>query len=226
MSEPPVDVAARRSRCELDAALHDADLQAAAGRVRARRGRASLRRARARSTSTSWPASRSATPATAIRTSSRRSASRPARLHARLEPLLQRARARGWPSGWPTSFEPGRARVPRATRAPRRTRRRSSWPASTGAAARSSCSRAPSTGARWARCRRRRSPTSRSRSRRSCRASWPCRATTRSALAAAVGERHRRGDARAGPGRDRHLADLRADAARRRARPATAPARC
>ena len=43
----------------------------------------------------------------------------------------------------------------------------------------SSCWRAASTGARWARCRPRRRRPSRSRSRRSCRASRWCRATTR-----------------------------------------------
>ena len=144
---------------------------------------------------------------------------------ARLQPLLHRARRAARRARSRRASSPARA-CSCATRARRPTRPRSSLPASAGAAARSSCSRAPSTAARWARCRRRPSATSRSRSRRSCRASWSCRATTPSALAAAVGERDRGGDDRADPGRVRRLADLRARCCSRRARPATAPARC
>ena len=60
---------------------------------------------------------------------------------------------------------------------------------------------APSTAAPTARCRPRRRSPSRRRSRRSCRASGRSR-RPRTAIAAAVDERHRRGAARADPGRD------------------------
>ena len=116
--------------------------------------------------------------------------------------------------------------VLRATRARRRTRRRSSSPASTAGGARSSCSKAPSTAARWGRCRPRRRRPSRSRSRRSCPASRPCRATTLDRSAVGRFRAHCRGRDRAGPGRVGRLADRRRHARWRLARPVTAPARC
>ena len=87
----------------------------------------------------------------------------------------------------------------------------------------SSCT-APSTGAPTARCRPPRRRPSRRRSRRWSPASARVAADP-DALRAAVDEQHRRGAARADPGRERRARALRRSCCRRRARPATSTAR-
>ena len=165
----------------------DGDLRAPAGGVRARRGRDALRRRR-RGLSR-LPRRHLGLQRRALPPARRRGDPRAGRAAAaRLEPVPDRAGGRGWPSASPRASPTG-ARCSSPTRARRRTRRRSSSPASTAGAARSSCSRAPSTAARWERCRPRRRRPSRSRSRRSCPASWSVPRDDPAALGAPSSER-------------------------------------
>ena len=178
----------------------------------------------ASSTSTSWPGSRSATlghchPHVVAR---RAGAGRAA--DARLEPVLQRADGRGWPSGWPRARSAAE-RVLRQLR--RRGQRGGDQARAQGAPAAADIVVAA-----------RRLP--RAHVRRAvgdaagvqagavraagARASAPSRRPPRRSPAA-VDERHRRGAARAGPGRVGRAPARRRACCAPRARRATAPAR-
>ena len=223
----PMSVAAELQAAR--GALRDADLRAGAGRVRPRARARGSGTPRARSTSTSSPASRSTTPATATRGSSTRS---PSRRRASRAPRTSTTPSRrcGSPSGSSESSLGGKVFLC------------NSGTEANECAIKLVRKRAHARGIERARDRHpRRTPSTAARS--GALAATPKLAREDlfgplppgfvavprddpEALRAAVGERHRGGDDRADPGRGRGLPDRRRGARRRRARPATGPARC
>ena len=197
-------------------------LRALPGRVRVRLRAACSSTPRATSTSTSCPAWRSATPATATRTSWRRSRSRRARLmhvsnlywNAPMMRLAERLVERSFGSSvffCNSGAEANEAALKLVRKArPRGDDRRRST--------------APSTAAPTARCRPRRRSPSRRRSRRWCRASGRSR-PSRDAVRAAVDEQHRGGADRAGARASRACTRCPTSCCGRRARRATRRAR-
>ena len=205
---------------QLERDARHGDLRAQAGRVRARRGHAPVgRRGQRVPRLPRRHLGRAARPLPPARGRGGPRAGRPA--DARGQPLLHRARRCGWRSGWPTLSLGGRvflcnsgaeaneARDQARAQAPPRRRDRGAR----GRLPRPHDGRAVGDAA-----------GDEAGAVRAARARLQGRAARRPGARSPPpsSERHRRGDARADPGRVRHLADLRARCCAPRARRATA----